>query len=118
MKPFIPFLSLLFSLHWISGQGQTQSHDSFPKAMERMLWHDNIDKAQKQLLQKDGTVKISDDESVNLQATHAIVRQVDEMQQQIEEDSTLSGQGKIKYLRTLESMLQGYSDYQNKRDFP
>lgn len=83
-----------------------------------MLWHDNIDKAQKQLLQKDGTVKISDDESVNLQATDAIVRQVDEMQQQIEEDSTLSGQGKIKYLRTLESMLQGYSDYQNKRDFP
>ncbi len=82
------------------------------------MFHENIDKQQKRLVQEDGTVKVSTDESVNLQTADALVRQVNEIQEQIEEDSTLSGQGKIKYLRSLDYMLQGYANNVNKRDYP
>ncbi|HEV3251426.1 MAG TPA: hypothetical protein VGZ71_10770, partial [Puia sp.] len=60
----------------------------------------------------------SKDETVNLEIADALIRQVDELQKQIELDSTLSGQAKIKYLRSLESMVKGYDDNCRKKDVP
>src|SRR5882724_11758596 len=118
MKLFIPFFSILLFLSWMPCHGQTQTPYAFKVPLDRMMWHENIDKQQKRLVQDDGTVRVSADESINLQTADAIVRQVNEIQEQIEEDSTLSSQGKIKYLRCLDYMLQGYADNMNKRDFP
>lgn len=116
MKPFIPTLFLLLQSFWLTAQ--TQSPYPFKVAMERMIWHDNIDKQQKKLLQGGDVAKLTDDESVNLQITDAMIRQVDELQEQIETDSTLNSQGKIKNLRTLDFMLQGYNNNRKNRDFP
>src|ERR1700730_5242169 len=61
----------------------------------RMLWHDNVDREQKRLLALDGkaddSITMSKDENVNLQIADALIRQVDEMQKQIELDSVMSG---------------------------
>src|SRR3984893_11479178 len=114
----IPTLLVITSFHAYS---QPVSY-SFKIAQDRMLWHDNIDKEQKRLLALDGrdhdTISFSKDETVNLEIADALIRQVDELQKQIERDSTLSGQAKIKYLRSLESMVKGYDDNCRKKDFP
>lgn len=119
MKPFIPFCALFAFcvILWQTSQGQTNNYP-FKVAMERMLWHDNVDKQQKRLLTANGTVKISPDESINLQIADAMIGKVDELQEQIELDSTLNGQDKIKYLRNLDYVLQGYNSNLNKPDFP
>lgn len=80
-----------------------------------MLWHDNVDNQQKSLIRSQSGIK---DETIKLQLTDAIQRQVDGLQQSIELDSTLSGNEKIKYLRSLDFLLQGYSRNKGKRDFP
>jgi hypothetical protein len=48
----------------------------------------------------------------------ALLRGIDELQTQIEVDSTLKNNDKIKYLRSVEVLLQGYMSTLNKRDFP
>ena len=97
---------------------QTSYPNSYPfvVARDRMLFHDNVDKEQKKLL-KDGSVRITRDESINLQIEDALIRRLDEYQEEIELDSTLSSNDKKKYLRGLEAMLRGFNQNWNKRDF-
>jgi len=105
----------------ISAHAQPSSYP-FKIQQERLLWHDNIDKEQKRLLGLDGksddTLHLSKDENINLEIADAMIRKVDELQQRIEQDSSLSGQAKIKYLRSLENMVKGYNNNYRKRDFP
>ena len=105
----------------ITGFSQSTTYP-FKVQQDRMLWHDNIDKEQKRLLALDGvaddSIKLSKDERINQEITNALIRQVDDLQRQIEEDSVLTGQGKIKYLRSLETLLRGYNNNCRKRDFP
>lgn len=82
-------------------------------AQDRMIWHDKVDKEQQRLIllgggKDDSIIRLSKDEAVNLQVTDALCRQVDELQQQIEFDSTLSTNGKKRYLRGLEDLLVGF----------
>jgi len=93
-----------------------QSPYPYSVAKDRMLFHDNVDKEQKKLL-KDGSVQLTKDEAVNLQIEDALIRRLDGFQQQIEIDSTLTGNDKKKYLRGLEFMLRGFNQNWNKRDY-
>jgi hypothetical protein len=82
-------------------------------AQDRMLWHDNVDREQKRLLglggnKSDSLIRLVKDENVNLQITDALIRQVDEIQEIIEFDSTLNTNNKKRYLRGLEFLLRGY----------
>ena len=90
----------------------------FRVSMDRMLWHDKIDKQQKRLLNSEGLLKLSPDESVNLQIEDALVRRIDNLQETLEIDSVSSGQAKVKYLRSIEKLLEGFNMNRNKRDFP
>jgi Ca2+-binding EF-hand superfamily protein len=85
---------------------------------ERELWHGNIDKQQKKAIQINNQGKISADTTISLHVMDALIRSVDELQNQIEMDSTLSGQGKIKYLRSVDFLLQGFLSNLNRRDYP
>jgi hypothetical protein len=96
-------------------------HAQAPKAnipIGRMGFHDNIDKEQAAALKFDGKadnlVQVSDDKTINLQVTDALIKQVDDMQVQIEADSTLDHRLKIKYLSGLYAMLH---DYNIKRSY-
>jgi len=84
---------------------------------ERELWHGNIEKQQNRLLLLNMQHKISYDTSVALQVMDALIRGVDDLQNEIELDSTLNSQGKIKYLRSIDYLLQGYMANLNRRDF-
>src|ERR1700754_3063010 len=86
----------------------------FKIAQDRMLFHDKVDKAQQQLVilgggKYDSLIRLSKDETVNLQITDAFGRRVDELQQKIEFDSTLNTNNKKRYLRGLADLLQGFN---------
>ena len=87
-------------------------------ARDRELWHGNIDKQQKKAIQINSQGKVSTDTTISLHVMDALIRCVDDMQNQIELDSTLSGQGKIKYLRSIDFLLQSYLSNLNRRDYP
>lgn len=114
MKPSILTVSILLLIAQ-GGQAQT-SAPPFKIAMQRVLWHENIDKQQIRIYAS--ISKTVTDESVALQITDAIGRQVDELQEQLESDSLLINMAKIKYLRIVESTLQQYGNRQGKKDFP
>ena len=61
---------------------------------------------------------ISNDDAVNLEVTDVFIRQVDEMQEKIESDTSATGQVKVKSLKSLETVLKGYNRYRNKKDYP
>lgn len=84
----------------------------------RIGFHDNIDKEQAAALKFDGKaddlVRVSDDQTINLQVTDALIKQIDDMQTQIELDSALDHRLKIKYLSGLYVMIH---DYNIKRSY-
>ncbi|NIG51964.1 hypothetical protein [Chitinophaga sp. Cy-1792] len=87
------------------------SHLQIP--ISRQGFHDNIDKEQLMADKFDGKadelVRVSDDQTSNLQATNALIKEVDNMQVEIERDSTLDHRLKVKYLTGLYSMLKDYN---------
>ncbi|HYF31933.1 MAG TPA: hypothetical protein VD993_12505 [Chitinophagaceae bacterium] len=88
----------------------------FAVARDRMLWHDNVDKEQRKLLNTSGTVQLTRDESINLQIEDALIRRLDQFQEKLELDSVLTGNDKKKYLKALELMLRGFNQSWNKKD--
>src|SRR5690606_13377025 len=86
----------------------SQTSYPFKIATVRMLFHDMIDNQQKLLLDKNDSLKLSNDETINLQVADVLLRQVDELQEKIELDSTLTSQEKVKSLKGIETMLKGY----------
>jgi len=104
----------------LDGTAQTNAYP-YKVAQDRMLWHDNVDKEQQKLItagggSRDSLIRLAKDETVNLQVTDALIRQVDELQQRIEFDSTLNTNSKKKYLRGLEFLLRGFHQAFSARD--
>jgi hypothetical protein len=88
-----------------------------------MLWHDKVDKEQERLFRlggnkDDSLVRLTKDESVNLQISDALARQVDDLQEKIEFDSTLNTNGKKRYLRGLADVLSGFDKSLQARTIP
>ncbi len=81
--------------------------------INRQGFHDNIDKEQlnadKLDGKQDGYVKVGDDENMNLQVTSAITKMVDDMQLEIERDTSLDHRLKVKYLSGLHQTLRDYN---------
>ncbi len=122
MKKIIRFVFFSFFLLPVQLVRAQTARPPFKIQQERKLWHDNIDREQKRLLALDGKadsiIQVSKDENVNLEMADVMIRQVDELQENIELDSNLSGQMKIKNLRSLEAMLKGFNNHYRQRDFP
>ena len=92
-------------------------------AQDRMIWHDKVDNEQQRLIamgngKSDSVIRLSKDDAINLQITDALCRQVDDLQQQIEFDSTLNTNGKKRYLRGLEAMLTGFEKAYRAKEIP
>ena len=101
-----------------AAQSVAQPHVyAFPVARDRMLWHDNVDKEQRKLINSSGTVALTRDESVNLQIEDALIRRLDQFQEKLELDSTVTNNDKKKYLKALELMLRGFNQNWNKKDY-
>ena len=64
-----------------------------------MIWHDRVDQAQQRLIalgngKSDSVIRFTKDDAINLQITDALCRRVDDLQQEIEFDSTLNTNGR------------------------
>lgn len=115
MKKFLILLCLVASQ---GGQAFAQGEQKIDIPIGRQGFHDNIDKEQAAAAKFDGKaddfVKVSDDKTINLQVTNAVIKQVDDMQMDIERDTLLDHRLKIKYLSGLYVMLH---DYNSKRAY-
>lgn len=112
MKQF----NILFCLLFISFLGIAQSTVKDPTLkppLNRQMFHDKIDNEQKNILRLDGraddTLKVSTIDELNLQATIAVIGQVNAFQQKVEKDTTLKQNDKLIWLRAIEFLLQGYA---------
>lgn len=120
MKQIILFIGLyLVGSVWVNAQTGTIN---YPIEKSRQLFHDLVDKEQKRLQALDGTademVGLSSDETINVQIAYSLLTQADELQEKIETDSTLPGIAKVKYIRGLEILLNGYNNNARRKDFP
>ena len=80
----------------------------------RELFHDFVDKQQKDILRSDGKAdnefRPSSDDEINFALTRAVTTKVDWVQYRIEKDTSLTSQAKIKYLRGLENVLKYFNN--------
>ena len=80
----------------------------------RELFHDFVDKQQKEILRSDGKAdnefRPSSDDEINFILTKSVTTGVDWVQYRIEKDTSLNSQGKIKYLRGLENVLKYFNN--------
>lgn len=109
-------LIVLLSLLPMAALAQTSY--SFKIPTERMLFHDLVDKQQTLLFDSKDTLELSDNEAIKNHVEDVMIRGVDEVQEQLELDSTISGQVKVKSLKSLETLLKGYNRNKNKKDYP
>jgi len=81
--------------------------------MNRVLWHENLDKEQKRSDKLDGRVdgmfKLTDNDDLNLQIADALLRSVDRIQFNIE-NSGKDANTKVGYLRGLKELLQEFNN--------
>lgn len=108
-------LGLMFLCVSCFGHAQTMVSFDTTKVeipMNRMLWHDNLDKEQKRTDKLDGKVdgflKLTSNDDLNIQITDAFLRRIDELQLRIER-LPADHNFKLGYLRGLREMLQDYN---------
>lgn len=78
----------------------------------RQLFHSNIDKAQAAILRSDGTDDLffapANDEETNRRLSGEVIGGIDNMQIDIEVNSSLDNNNKVKYLRGIAEMLNAF----------
>ncbi|MEO7767536.1 MAG: hypothetical protein ABIS01_08925, partial [Ferruginibacter sp.] len=103
-------LPLLF-LSFLSNASATQ--DSVVIPISRQRFHDRINSEQvltdKADGKKDGVIRVSGNEDINLQVTDALTRRINEFQDIVETDNAInSSNEKIRQLNYIESLLKGF----------
>jgi hypothetical protein len=89
------------------------SQDSVVVPLSRQLFHDRIDNEQsltdKEDGKKDGMIRVSANEAVNIQVTDALTRRINEFQYLVEKnDSLVSSNEKIRQLNFIEVFLRNF----------
>jgi hypothetical protein len=94
-----------------TSQGGTDNNQGSCKPPKnRELFHDYINTEQKKILKSDGKndnqYSPTDDDDINFLLTRSLIYKVDGLQCKIENDSTLTAQNKVRYLRGIENVLK------------
>jgi hypothetical protein len=89
----------------------------------RVLWHDRIDREQKNVLRADGRADqvffAGNNDDINYLVTEAVVQKVDALQCKIEKDSITGDQKKKAYLLGMERLLKLFIiNYRNHQFLP
>ena len=104
---------LILILSVLTGFVINTSAQNIPQ--QRKFLHDNIDNAQRKILMLDG----KDDNlyvataipEVNIQLSNIIGHSVDQLQMEVENNSSLDNNSKIKYLRGISEIINSYYNY-------
>lgn len=103
MKLFFTFLLFIGSIFFVYSQ------PTLKIPLMRQIYHDIIDKSQLSIekldKKEDGKFYPEKDDEINFQINFSLFQKVDELQVQIELDSSLDNNNKIKYLRGLNELL-------------
>jgi hypothetical protein len=87
-------------------------NEDFQPDMSRALFHSRLDKAQKDLLARDGkaddVITADKDEEVNLQLTYQATTRINNIQKEIETNKDLTSNQKIAYIRGLTDYINNY----------
>lgn len=102
---------------------KNQSPTTCKPPIGRVLWHDRIDREQKNVLRADGKAddvfQVINNDDVGYFVTQALVQRVDALQCQIELDSSLTDQPKKAYLAGIEQLLRHFTlSYRNRQINP
>ena len=102
---------LIFSLYPMAQPG---NNVKVKIDIKRQLFHDYIDREQKNALRADGTADgafkiVNGDEEINFLITQALTKKVDQLQAKIETDTSYAHNQKVVYLRGIENMLKNYA---------
>jgi hypothetical protein len=114
-------LALVAGLFLVSADGfaQKNADKGCKPPIRRQLFHDYIDREQKNALKADGksdaVFYVSKDEDVNFLVTQAITTHVDAIQCEIERDTSSSDQKKVSYLRGIERTLRNFTSLYRSR---
>lgn len=118
MKKIVPVIGVLIGSLGMNAQAPAYR---FVPDKGRILFHDKVDLQQERIKEldgkKDNSITLSADPTVNVQIEYAILDHVDELQQRIEQDSVLNHPSKVKYILGLETLLNGYRNNFQKKDF-
>jgi hypothetical protein len=128
MRRMVPTLRLIFlSLAVLPGlqsfsQFMQVSADIICKPpIGRALWHDRIDREQKNALKADGRSDqkfiAGNNEDINYYVTLAMTRKIDQLQCKIEQDTSYGDQKKKAYLLGLEKILKNFTTSYKNRQF-
>src|SRR4051812_23895244 len=108
MQKFLLFLPIIF----LSLRLPAQSKSAIP--LMRKAFHEDIDKTQKSIdkldRKEDRSFKGTTDLEVNQQVSYTLFNKVDRLQDYIEADTTLRGNDKIKFLRSLNEALISFQN--------
>ncbi len=122
MVPTLRFLfSTLFLLIGFSSVSQANPGTDCKPPIGRALWHDRIDREQKNALRADGRAdqvfNAGNNEDINYFVTQAITKKIDLLQCRIETDTATGDQKKKTYLLGLEKLLKNFSQSYRNRQF-
>lgn len=96
----------------------SQVDGSYKVANDRMLWHDQVDRQQRRILNDSGKVILSTDSIINRYLSLSLIQELDRLQRKIELDTAMNTNHKKKYLRGLEIMLKSFYENFARTDFP
>jgi hypothetical protein len=102
-----------------AGFSQKNADKGCKPPIRRQLFHDYIDREQKNALKADGKADavfyVSQDENINYLVTQALTAHVDALQCQIEKDTSTNDQKKVAYLRGLERTIRNFTSLYRSR---
>lgn len=111
----------LFLLIGIHSFAQNSPDKGCKPPIGRVLWHDRIDREQKNTLRADGRAdaefRAGNNEELNYYVTLAITKKIDYLQCRIENDTLLGDQKKKSYLQGIEKMLKNFVSFYRSRQF-
>jgi hypothetical protein len=95
--------------------GQQDSSGVIPKytiPIGRQGIHEELDKQQKTILESDGTIdkqfKVSNNEEINFLVTQSLVNKIDWLQYNIEKDTLLNQQKRVRYVKGITNLLKNF----------
>src|SRR5687767_10800536 len=122
MFPRILVCFCFLAMAYCAGAQAGDGNITFKPLKSRELFHDYVDREQKTALRADGRAdnffKASNDEDINYHITQALTKRVDQLQYNIEKDTTIMHGRKVAYLRGIEKMLKQFIATIRPRSFP
>jgi hypothetical protein len=109
----------LFVFTYTLVNAQSTSNLGCKPPLSRELWHQYIDREQINALRASGgtTSFKNDNEQISYYVTNALVGTIDNLQCQVEKDSTLTDQKKVLYLRGIEKLLRTFTNQYRAHQF-